>query len=307
MAVGGCPVISSYCRPDNTTRQDWENQAIEALNAIGAEGEWLMGGDFNDVPEESDMVATLAACSATHYAPPWPTRVNGRRTIDYFVAKGTLDVKRIWDPHWTIRDHYAVGIDIELPYARAESSWRLLRTSNLTNKPGGDCEWERTWMEEWRKRKGRLHRRLEEQGNPSRWSQEHVDGLWDLWTRTLEDVADIATRERIRTQPDDEYWQTRANAGRERRKGIPKLVEEKKPRRLPAGHATSFNMRRKRNAVAWMRAYYRTQLSQERKNIQRKLTRAGWPPGSFNPSTHEELMKKINKEAHEEGLARLRA
>lgn len=92
LTENGC-YVSAYCRPGREHWQGFDASLVRFAMTSGAR-RLVIAGDWNRTPEDASVLALAEILRVGIEAPCSPTRWQGSRTIDYFLARGALFCER---------------------------------------------------------------------------------------------------------------------------------------------------------------------------------------------------------------------
>ena len=104
--VNGTLCFSAYLAPRPEARRIADEIASVVLS-LPCKHQWIIGGDFNVLPENNPLTESLTEAGGTIVAPVEPTRWEGNRVIDYFFANS--DVHRALALDLRLSDHKVVA------------------------------------------------------------------------------------------------------------------------------------------------------------------------------------------------------
>ena len=170
--VGHLMVFSTYLPP--------KPEAIEIVEAVTAtiaglpaHQIWLMGADFNAIPDENPFLHTLhtLGCHVSH--PACPTRWTGHRCLDYFV--GNTVVQDVHALSFKVADHLIVTGHLDLNFRKADA-FELAPVPRISSIKVDPDTWQNTIKEIW----AETHYTSSNMG-----SADHVDQIWTELNRSL--------------------------------------------------------------------------------------------------------------------------
>ena len=115
--AGGHFFCSAYLAPVEGAQEVIQEIAATVFS-LPSGVRWCLGGDFNLLPSQNELLEALSGLGAQLSTPKCPTRWTGKRCIDYFF--GTLPMTEATVLSYKLSDHKVVSVDIDTSLHRCE-------------------------------------------------------------------------------------------------------------------------------------------------------------------------------------------
>ena len=149
--VNGILFGSIYAHPKESSPAQASGFFLEAMAQLSVQQSacWCVGGDFNEIPQQSQFVEVARAVNGTCVHSNQPTRWVGPRELDYFLTNRPDLCANVGLPDLKLSDHRIVAMTLHVPVL-APTTASLLKGPKLVKPDNISADvWRQALEEGW--------------------------------------------------------------------------------------------------------------------------------------------------------------